>query len=151
MRGHGEKKSQKLDAFVEAMMTRRTVESAAAAAGISPATAYRWMRDQDVVDRLRQARQQAWSRAMAQLQEAGPEAVEALRKILREAEGEAPRVSAARTILELGVRAVELASIEERIDKLEAIVKTRNWKGAANEQQPDHAQAGGARNVNGPA
>jgi hypothetical protein len=105
--GHGEKKSQKLDAFVEAVMTHKTVEAAAAAAGISPATGYRWMHDQDVIERLRQARQQAWSRAMAQLQEAGPEAVEALRKIMREAEGESPRVSAAKAKLEVSSIAVE--------------------------------------------
>jgi hypothetical protein len=149
VRGHGEKKSQKLDAFVEAMMTHRTVESAAAAAGISPATAYRWMHDQDVIERLRQARQQAWSRAMAQLQEAGPEAVEALRKILREAEGESPRVSAAKAVLDLGIRAVELESIEDRIAKLEALAKN-NWKGP-HEQSEDRAQAGSARGINGHA
>ena len=118
MRGHGEKKSRKLDAFIAGLLSRQTVEDAAAAAGISTATAYRWMQDQDVIDRLRQARREAWGRAMAQLQEAGPEAVEALRKILREAEGESPRVAASRTILELGLRVVELSDIEERLGKL---------------------------------
>jgi AcrR family transcriptional regulator len=151
MRGHGEKKSRKLDAFIAGLLSRQTVEDAAAAAGISTASAYRWMRDPDVVERLRQARREAWGRAMAQLQEAGPEAVESLRKILREAEGESPRVSAARTILELGVRVVELGDIEERIEKLEAIVKS-NWKGKGlDNEQPDRAQVGGTRGVNGRA
>jgi hypothetical protein len=148
VRGHGEKKSRKLDAFVEAMMTHRTVEAAAVAVGISNATAYRWMHDQDVIERLRQARQQAWSRAMAQLQEAGPEAVEALRKILREAEGESPRVAASRVILELGLRVIELGDIEARLEKLETLAKS-NWKGTGNDQPADRAQAGGARGING--
>ena len=70
---------------------------------------------------------------MAQLQEAGPEAVASLRKILSEAEGESARVSASRTILELGLRAVEIGDIEERIEKLEAIAKSK-WK------EPNHAR-----------
>jgi hypothetical protein len=144
--GGGKKRKQ--DEFIAALLTHSSVESAANAAGISRATGWRWLQRQDVLERLRQARQQAWSRAMAQLQEAGPEAVEALRKILREAKGEAPRVSAARTILELGVRAVELVSIEERIGKLETLAKN-NWKGLVHDQPADRAQAGGARNING--
>ena len=146
MRGHGEKKSRRMDAFIAGLLSRQTVEDAAAA-GISTASAYRWLRDRDVIERLRQARREAWGRAMAQLQEAGPEAVEALRRVLREAEGEAPRVSAARTVLELGIRAVELESIEERIEKLEAIVKG-NWRGPDSDQ-PNHAPVGGARRING--
>jgi hypothetical protein len=75
------------------------------------------MLDDDVIERLRQARQQAWSRAMGQLQEAGPEAVEALRKILREAKNAAPRVSAAKTILELGLKSLELGEFQERLER----------------------------------
>ena len=55
MRGHGEKKSRKLDAFIAGLLSCQTVEDAAAAAGISTATAYRWLHDQDVIERLRQA------------------------------------------------------------------------------------------------
>ena len=60
-------------------------------------------------------------------------AVESLRKVLSEAEGESARVSASRTILELGLRAVEIGDIEERIEKLEALVKSK-WK------EPNHAR-----------
>ena len=49
--------------------------------------------------------------------------------------------------LELSLRAVEIGDIEERIEKLEAIAKG-DWKGLDNEQ-PNRAQAGGSRNVNG--
>ncbi len=87
---------------------------------------------------------------MAQLQEAGPEAVEALRKILREAEGESPRVSAAKVVLELGIRAVELESIEDRIAKLEALAKN-NWKGSGNEQPADRTPIGPPGGINGHA
>jgi AcrR family transcriptional regulator len=146
MRGHGEKKSRKLDAFITGLLSRQTVEDAAAA-GISTASAYRWLRDQDVIARLREARRESWGRALAQMQEAGPEAVEALRKTLREAESESARVSAARTILELGLRAVEIGDIEERLTKLEQLVK--NHRKGSDDYQPDREQVATARRTNG--
>jgi hypothetical protein len=131
------------------MMSHGSTEAAPEAVGIAASTAYRWMRDSDVIERLRQARQKAWSRAMAQLQEAGPEAVEALRRTLREAENEAPRVSAARCLLELGLKSVELEELEARIVRLEQIAKTHGaWRGNDREDQTSTRSIGG---VNGPA
>ena len=79
----------------------------------------------------------------------GPEAVQSLRKILRDAEGESARVSAARVILELGVRVVEIGDIEERLDKLEQIAKSR-WKGSSDDRE-DQTPTRPVRGVNGPA
>jgi hypothetical protein len=64
--GHGEEKSRKLDQFVAAMLNCRTVEDAAKAAGISVASAYRWLRDEVVCERLRVARREVWAGAMSQ-------------------------------------------------------------------------------------
>jgi hypothetical protein len=55
-------------------------------------------------------------------------------------------VSAARTSLEQALRAVELGDIEERLSKLEAIAKSRTWRGAGDENT--HATP---RGVNGHA
>jgi hypothetical protein len=104
-----------------------------------------------VIERLRRARQQAWSRAMAQLQEAGPEAVEALRKILREAENEAPRVAAARILLELGLKSVEIGDIQEGLEKLEQIAKTHGAWREPNHDRENHTPVGKNRSVNGSA
>jgi hypothetical protein len=87
-RGHGAKKGQKLDAFVMAMMIHKTVEAAAQAAGISAASAYRWLQDPVVVQRLAQARRDAMSRAIARLQEAASGAVDCLCEVQREGESE---------------------------------------------------------------
>jgi hypothetical protein len=121
------------------LLSHKTVEEAARAAGISASTGWRLMRDPAVLARLREARRDAMQRAMAQLQEAGPEAVEALRKILREAEGESPRVAAARCVLEMCLRAAKLGDIQERLDALEGIVKSRGWKGSAHDVREDQA------------
>jgi hypothetical protein len=54
------------------------------------------------------------------------------------------RSSAARTILEMTLRAAELGDLEERLTKLEAISKSRSWRG---DEQSDAAPRG----VNGHA
>jgi AcrR family transcriptional regulator len=132
--GHGGKKAQKLDAFIAAMMSHKGVEAAAAAAGISPATAYRWLADPDVIRRLAEARRDAMSRAMARLQEAATGAVDCLCEVQSSGESESARVSAARTILEQALRAVELQDIQQRLDNLETIAKSR-WKGPGNDRE----------------
>ena len=91
-----------------------------------------------------------WGRAMSQLQEAGPEAVEALSKTLHEAENEAPRVSAARILLELGLKSVEIGDIQERLEKLEQIAKTHGAWRDPNHDRENQTSAGKNRSVNGP-
>ena len=107
------------------------------------------MKDPEVVARLSEARQTAVERAMSRLEQAMSGAVDCLCQVQAEGESESARVSAARTILEQGLRAVELGDIQERLDKLEQIAKSR-WKGASDDQS-NYAPAGAARGVNGPA
>jgi hypothetical protein len=52
----------------------------------------------------------------------------------RDGETQSLQLTAAKTILELGLKAVELADIEERLATLETIAKNRGWRGAGNEQ-----------------
>jgi hypothetical protein len=149
--GHGEKKTRKLDQFIVAMMNHRTVEAAAASVGVAASTAHRWLKDSCVVQRLAEARRDAMNRAIARLQEAAVSAVDCLCQIQQDAESESARVSAARCILEQSLRATELNDIEQRIVKLEAIAKSRDWKGSSNDNQSTHPPIGGNRVVNGPA
>jgi hypothetical protein len=146
--GHGGKKASKLHLFVTALLSHASVEDAARAAGISPSTAWRWMRDEAVLARLREARRDAMNAAMARLQEAAVGAVDCLCQVQRDGESESARVSAARTILEQALRAVELGDIQQRLDKLEQIAKSR-WKGPGNDRE-DQAATRPAGGVNGP-
>jgi arginine/lysine/ornithine decarboxylase len=147
--GHGEKKPRKLDAFVVAMLAHPTVEAAAASVGIAASTAYRWLQHADVIQRLAEARRDVMKAVMSRLQQAAAGSVDCLCQVQREGESESARVSAARTILEQALRAVELQEVQERIEKLEAIVKSRNWKGSGNEQSTNRTQISGARRING--
>jgi hypothetical protein len=123
MKGFRGRKSP--EQIVEAVLTHPGLESAAKALRISYVTLWRWLKDPVIAQRLHEARKDAWGRAMGQLREAGPEAVAALRRTLREAESESVTVSAARTVLEFGLRAVELVDIQERLDTLEQLAKSR--------------------------
>jgi hypothetical protein len=63
--------------------------------------------------------------AAALLQGAAREAVETLRAILSKAESEAARVSAARTILDMALKAADLEDVQQRLDALEQVVEER--------------------------
>jgi hypothetical protein len=145
--GYGGKKARQLQLFVAALLSHASVEDAARASGISPSTAWRWMRDPAVLARLREARRDAMNAAMTRLQEAAVGAVDCLCEVQRTGESESARVSAARTILEQALRAVELGDIQERLEKLEVLTKNSNWRRGTNEQA-DSPQARAAGGVN---
>ena len=63
--------------------------------------------------------------AAALLQGAAREAVETLRAILSKAESEAARVSVARTILDMALKAAGLEDVQQRLDALEQAVDER--------------------------
>ena len=111
-RGPGGRKARQLDRFIAELLSRATVEAAAKAAGISSPTAYRWLGDPHVVQRLAEARKDAMGRAMARLQEAAPEAVDCLCAVMAGGDSESARVAAARTVIEQALRAVELGDIQ---------------------------------------
>ncbi|HEY6341217.1 MAG TPA: hypothetical protein VIY49_06980 [Bryobacteraceae bacterium] len=65
------------------------------------------------------------TQAAALLQGAAREAVDTLRAIQSNGETEAARVSAARTILDMALKAADLEDVQRRLDALEQAVKER--------------------------
>jgi hypothetical protein len=145
----GGKKDRKLPKFIEELLLSPSVEAAAASAGISNRTAWRWMRDPSVLERLADLRRQGMQHAMMRLQTAASAAVTCLCEVQANGESENAKVSAARCILEQALRAAEIADIEERIARLEQLAKNNHWR--PDDHQPDHAQVGTTRSVNGAA
>jgi hypothetical protein len=144
----GGKKDRKLVEFIERLLSSPSVESAAASAGISLRTAWRWMRDPTVLERLTETRRQAMQHAMMRLQAAAGRSVDCLCAVQQNGESESAKVSAARCILEMALRAAEIGDIEERLTRLEQLAKN-NWR--PDDHHPDHAQVGSARTTNGRA
>lgn len=116
----------KHDAAIVALLSTRTVRGAAKKCGISEATLYRLLQLPDFTTKYRAARRGLVETVTAQLQQDGADAAKALREIVNNKKAPASvRVSAARVILEQGIKAVELIDLSERLDRLEELEKAR--------------------------
>lgn len=118
--GHGNKLSRKKEQAIIALLEAPTVKEAAEMVKISPATLYKWMALPEFEEAYREARHRAMGEAIARLQQASSEAVDTLRDVMGDQEATpASRVTAARAVLELGLRATELELVDERLARLE--------------------------------
>ena len=118
--GHGNKLSRKKEQAIIALLEAPTVKEAAELVKINPATLYKWMALPEFEEAYREARHRAMGEAIARLQQASSEAVDTLRDVMGDQEATpASRVTAARAVLELGLRATELELVDERLARLE--------------------------------
>jgi hypothetical protein len=120
MKGHGEKISRKMEAAIVALLNHPTLGAAAAASGVSESTLLRWQSVPDFQKEYREARQRVLAGAIATLQQAAGDAVETLCSVMLNPEAPASsRVTAARTVLDMSIKASELEELTERISALE--------------------------------
>lgn len=118
--GHGEKRSRKEDQALVALLSETTMKEAATKTGIAEITLWRWMQDPAFQERYREARRQAVSQAITQLQKISSEAVQTLRDVMNDIETPpACRVTAAKAVLELAFRGMETEDLSARIEVLE--------------------------------
>lgn len=125
--GHGNKLSRKKEQAIIALLEAPTVKEAAEVVGVNPATLYKWMAQPEFEEAYRKARHRAMGEAIARLQQASSEAVDTLRDVMGDQEATpASRVTAARAVLELGMRGTEIEVIEVRLKQLEEQAGLRN-------------------------
>ena len=118
--GHGEKRSRKEDLALAALISEPTLGEAAKKVGISEVTLWRWLQDPEFQDKYRTARRQAVSQSITQLQKISSEAVQTLREVMNNKETPpASRVTAAKAVLEMAIKAVEVEDLAVRIEALE--------------------------------
>jgi hypothetical protein len=110
------------DTLLIALACGATVEAASAQCGITTRTAYRRMQDPEFKNRLTRTRSEMIERATGMLTAAAGEAVRTLLSLQKAAVPPAVRMSAARAILEIGMKLREVVDIEERLRRLEALV-----------------------------
>jgi hypothetical protein len=149
-RGHGGRKARRVEIFVAQLISHASVEDAAAASQISASTGWRYLRDETVLEQLRKVSRNVMRQSKALLQAASIESVQTLRTLLRKAETESVQLAAAKTLLEMGLKVIEIDDIEERITAIEQRVNLPDWRNR-NDNQPNHAQGGKARDANGHA
>lgn len=115
------KLTRKQEALISALLTAPRLTDAVQQVHISEVTAWRWMKQDAFQQAYREARRAVVQYAVTQVQRATGEAVETLRAIMQDVHAPASaRVSAAKTVLEMAVKAVELEDLEARIAALEA-------------------------------
>lgn len=121
--GHGEKITRKQEAAISALLSEPSIAQAAKKAGVSAGTLRNWLKDENFHAAWLAARRAVVSQAVTRIQSACGEAVETLRTVM--VDGESPagsRVSAARTVLETAIKAVELEDLATRVQALEAVI-----------------------------
>lgn len=120
----------KHDKLLAALLISPTIESAAKNAGISEATALRYLKEPDFVTAYRDARREVVSHSLTHLQAACGEAVATLRAVAADTEAPASsRVAAAKAILETSIRAVEIDDLAARVEAMEAALKEQQTNG----------------------
>jgi hypothetical protein len=126
MTGHGQKLSRKKEQAIAALLSKPSIPEAAAEVGIGEKTLWRWLQVADFKDSYRAARREVVAHAIAQVQAGLGDAVKTLQDIMSDSDAPASaRVSAARTMIDMGVKAVEVEDIEGRISKLEKLINER--------------------------
>ena len=119
----GVKITRKQEQAIAALLQQPTVVQAAQAAQVGERTLWRWLREKNFKAAYLEARRQVVSQAIAHLQRTTTAAAGTLAQVMDDREA-APsaRVSAARTILELALKAVEIEELEGRIEALESLI-----------------------------
>jgi hypothetical protein len=142
MKGHGEKFTRQKEAAIIGLLTQPTFDEAAKFAHVSSTTLWRWQQDPGFQAEYLRARRQAMGRAMAQLQQASFTAVKTLKEIMEDPKASASaRVMAARTVLEMGLRATEVDDHGSRLSALERAAERNALRFPSMEDSDEPSQA----------
>ena len=104
------------------LVAGNSIEKAAESASVNAATVHRWLKEPRFKEEYREARRVVVGQATATLQAATRGAVATLVSVA--ADKDAPpssRIAAAKTILELALKSVEIDDLAARIDALEQL------------------------------
>lgn len=123
--------SAKQELALRALISHPTLKDAAAAAGISESTLWRYKQDPQFSRRLREARREAVGHAVQCLQPVAGDAVTFLHNLILNKEAPAaPRVTAARIVLDYSIRAVELDELRQQIEDLTEFIRVKQEQDA---------------------
>jgi hypothetical protein len=113
---------------LEALIHQPTIALAAAAAKITDRTIYRWLRnDENFKAEYLHLRWELVNNTVLQLQKAANNAANCLQSVMDDPESPASaRVAAAKTVLEMSFKALEVEDQERRIAELERLYAQQN-------------------------
>jgi len=124
VRGHGAKFPRKKEQAILALLTHSSVGEAARSVGISEATLWRWLQNPEFQKAYQEARRQTAQRAISQLQQLSEDAVASLKEVLlNQQTPPSTRVAAAKIVLEMTTKAVEMDDLLTRVQRLEQLIE----------------------------
>ncbi|HEY0080670.1 MAG TPA: hypothetical protein VGB73_18845 [Pyrinomonadaceae bacterium] len=131
--------TDKQAAFLPALLASPTVKEACFKAGVSEASAWRWLNgDAKFREQYRLARRQVVEHVIVRIQTDAAQAAKVLRDVADDKEASpSARVSAAKTIIELAVKAVEIGDVEARLEALEQHIIKREAQDAFRQEKSD--------------
>ncbi|MHB9110128.1 MAG: hypothetical protein ACYDCO_24010 [Armatimonadota bacterium] len=121
--GHGEKQTRLREQAIAALLETNTITAAAQRVGVAEKSLRNWLKDPDFAAEYRDARRSLVTQASDRLAKSCQEAVNTLNDIMQHSENDAPRVTAARAILDYAYKAVELDDLAARLERLEALLE----------------------------
>ena len=123
MAGSG-KLSRNQEKAIAALLNYSSIPEAAKSIGIGERTLFRWLKLDAFKIGYREARQEVVSQSIARIQAGMSKAVKTLTEVMGDKQAPASaRVSAAKAMLDLGLKANELEEIETRVCELERKLK----------------------------
>lgn len=117
---------EKQEQLIIALMNEPTISQVAKRLKVNESTIFRMMQDESFKVKYREARRQLLYNSISQLQAISGEAVQTLRTIMNDGEvSPAVRVSAAKSILDMSLKAAEVEEIAERVDRIEEEIQRK--------------------------
>ena len=113
-------KLNKYQRFAKAIVENGTISAAAKECNISPSTAYRWDKRQEVINYIRQLKKAKMDALSAYITKASGEAVNTITSIMNDAEiNPQTRLQAAMFLIKTGYERLDIDDLEKRIEALE--------------------------------
>jgi hypothetical protein len=120
--GHGEKLTRLREQAIAALLETSTIAAAAKRTGVDESTLRAWLKDPDFAAAYRDARRDIVARATDGLAGSFTTAVENLTDIMTRSRNDAARIAAAKTVISLTLRAIELDDYDARLEHLEELL-----------------------------
>lgn len=118
--------SKKQTDFIVALMTCDTITQAHEQAGISQASAYKYLKDPIFKKAMNEMRTEAMRTVTQKLMNSGTDAVDALTTIMNDTSAaHTARVSAARAILDHLTKTFELSDIVEYLERIDSKISDK--------------------------
>ena len=120
MNSFGEKINRKKEQAISALLSQPTLKAAAEVAGIGEKTLWRWLQNQDFQDAFMEVRRQLVQQVVSNIQRSMSKAVNTLLEVMDDPDSPASsKVQAARSIIDVGLKGLELEDFELRLARLE--------------------------------